>query len=129
MAQQPPKAFLGEDLTHAGAIERGALAGESGADLVGGQSVAAQLDHPAAHAVLGWRRPGRRAGLARRGEQLQLPGPVLAHQVHHRPPGVAEPPRGLGVGRPVDEERAQRLVAAVVHLLRRGEPLRTRSLR
>ena len=71
----------------------------------------------------------RRAGLAGRGEQLQLPGPVLADQVDHRPPGVAEPRARLGVGQPVDEVGAQRLVPPLVHLLRGGEPLRPGMLR
>src|SRR5674536_31112 len=69
-----------------------------------------------------------RAWLARWGEQFGPPGPVLADQVHHRPPGVAEPLAGRGVGQPFDEERPQRLVAAVVHLGGRGEPLPTRWL-
>ena len=72
--------------------------------------------------------PRRRAGLARRGEQRQLPGTVLAHQVHHRPPGVGEPLPGLRVGRAVEEVRTQRLVAAVVHLLWGGERLRASTL-
>lgn len=37
----------------------------------------AQFDYPAAGAILGQGHPGRRAGLAVRGEQLQLPGQVL----------------------------------------------------
>ena len=63
-----------------------------------------------------------RAGLAGRGKQLQPSAAPLADQVDHRPAGVAEPVGGLLVGQPVDEEGAQRLVAAVVDLRRRGEP-------
>src|SRR6266699_2715344 len=63
------------------------------------------------------------ATLAGWGKQLQLPGPPLTHEVDHRPAGVAEPVGCLLVGQPVHEERAQRLVAAVVDLCRRGEPL------
>ena len=121
MAQQPSEAFLGEDLADAGAIERGVFGGQPGGDLVGGQPFPAQLDHPAAHAFLGRRRPGHPARFTWRGEQIQRALAMVAHQVDHRPPGVAEPGPGLGVGQPVDEVGAQRLVAAVVHLLRRGE--------
>ena len=124
MAQQPPEAFFGEDLGHAGPVQRRALDTQRGGDLVGGQALSAQLDHPAPGPVFGRRYPGRRAGLARRREQFEAPGTVLADQVHHRPPGVAEPSPGLGVGQPVEVERPQRLVAALVHLLRRGEPPR-----
>src|SRR5664280_1096598 len=70
----------------------------------------------------------RGAGLARWGEQFGPPGPVLADQVHHRPPGVAEPFAGRGVGQALDVERTQRLVAAAVHLVGRGDPLPTRWL-
>jgi hypothetical protein len=80
------------------------------------------LDHPAAGTLFGGGGAGWWAGLAGRGEQLQPSGAVLADQVDHRPAGVAEPVGGLLVGQPVDEERAQRLVAAVVDLRRRGEP-------
>src|SRR5664280_569580 len=70
----------------------------------------------------------RRAGLSTYEISARLPGPVLADQVHHRPPGVAEPLAGRGVGQALDEERPQRLVAAMVHLVGRGEPLPTRWL-
>ncbi len=70
-----------------------------------------------------WRGPRPAAGRAcGAGKQLQLPGAVLADQIDHRPAGVAEPVGGLLVGQPVDEERAQRLVAAVVDLCGRAEP-------
>src|SRR5664280_1828489 len=36
-AQQPPESFLGEDLGHAGAVQRRSLAGQAGGDLIGGQ--------------------------------------------------------------------------------------------
>ena len=72
VAQQPPEAFLGEDLAHAGAIQRGVLGGQPRGDLVGGQPFSAQLDHPPAHAFLGRRRPGHPARFAGRGEQRQL---------------------------------------------------------
>jgi hypothetical protein len=127
-AQQPAESLSGEDLADAGAVQRPALGGQPGRDLVGGQALAAQLDHPAAGPVLGRRGTRWRAWLALGGEQLQLPGPVLAHQADHRPPGAAEPRRSLLVGQPVDEERPQRLVAAMVHLGRGCEPLRTLPL-
>ncbi len=128
VAQQPPEPFLGEDFPDAGAVERGGFGGQLRGDLVGRQALAAELDHPAADAVLGRGHPGRRSGFAGRGEQLKLPGPVVVHQVHHGPAGVAEALSGLGMGEPVDEERAQRLVTALVDLLRRGEELRPGAL-
>jgi hypothetical protein len=121
-AQQPAEPLLGEDLADAGAIQRGSLGGQPRRDLIGGQALAAQPDHPAADTLLGRRHTRRRAGLAGRGKQLQPPGAVLTHQVDHRPAGVAEAVGGLLVGQPVDEERAQRLVAAVVDLRGGGEP-------
>jgi hypothetical protein len=48
----------------------------------------------------------------------QIPGPVLADQVDHRPPGVAEPGARLRVRQPVHEVGAQRLIPPVVYLLR-----------
>jgi hypothetical protein len=121
-ADQPPESFLGQDLPDRRAVQGPALGGQPRRDLVGGQSLPAQLDHPAAGPVLRRRRAGRRAGLLRRGEQLQLAGPVLADQVDHRPAGVAEPLSGLFIGQPVREERAQRLVPALVHLAGGSEP-------
>ena len=41
--------------------------------------------------------------------------------------GLTEALFGLGVAEPVNEERAQRLVAPLVDLLRHGEPLRAVS--
>jgi len=128
VAQQPAEAFLGQDLRDAGAVERGGFSGQPCGDLVGRQALVKQLDHPAAGAVLGRGHPGWWAGFAGRGEQLQLPGSVVVHQVDHGPAGVAEAFGGLGVGQAVDEERAQRLVAALVELLRRGEGLRSGPL-
>src|SRR5664280_2289192 len=69
-----------------------------------------------------------RAGRTELFAPARKPGPVLADQIHHRPPGVAEPLAGRGVGQALDVERPQRLVAAVVHLGGRGEPLPTRWL-
>jgi hypothetical protein len=128
VAQQPPEPLLGPDLAHAGSVQRRALHGQPRGDLIGGQPLPPKLDHPAAGAILGWRHPGRWPRLARRGEQPQLPRPVLPHQVHHRPTGVAEPLRDLRIRQPLDMERAQCLVAAVVDLIGRGEPLRTLAL-
>ena len=122
--QQPPEPLLGEDLRDRGAVQRGVLGFQPPGDLIGGQPLPPQLDDPAAGPVLGRRGAGGRAGLAGRGEQLQLPGPVLADQVDHRPPGVAEPRARLRIRQPVHEVGAQRLVPPLVHLLRGGEPLR-----
>src|SRR5271165_7327547 len=69
-----------------------------------------------------------RAGKLELFEQLQLPGPVVADQVDHRPAGVAEPLPGLGIGQALGEVGAQRLVAALVHLRRHGERLRALPL-
>ncbi len=128
-ADQPAEPFLGEDLTDARAVERPALGGQPRGDLVGRQALPAQLDHPAPGAVLRRRGARRRAVPPRRREQVQLPCPVLAHQVDHRPPGVAEPGPGLLIGQPVDIPGPQRLIPALVHLLRRDERLRPRALR
>jgi len=125
-AQQPPEPFLREDLPDRGAVQRGALGGQPPGDLVCGVSLPPQLDHPAADPLFGRRGAGRRAGLLRRREQLQLPGPVLAHQVDHRPPGVPEPRPGLLIRQPVHVVGAQRLVPALADLPRGGEPLRLR---
>ncbi len=127
-ADQPAEPLLGEDLADAGAVQRRAPGGQPRGDLVGGQALPAQLDHLASRPVLGRGGAGRRAGLAGRGEQLQLPGPVLAHQVDHRPAGVAEPLPGLGVGQPLHEVSPQRLVPALVHLAGGGEPARLATL-
>ena len=128
-AYQPAEPLLGEDLADTGAVQRPALGGQPGGDLVGGQALPPQLDDPAAGPVLSRGRPGRRARLAGRGEQVQLPGAELAHQADHRPPGVAEPLPGLGVGQALGEPGAQRLVAAVIQLCRGGEPPRLPALR
>ncbi len=122
-AQQPPEPLLGQDLTDRRPVERGALGGQPPGDLIGRQALPAQLDDPAARAVLGGRHAGWRTGLLRRGEQLQRSRPVLTDQVDHRPPGVAEPGAGLLTGQVLGEEGAQRLVPLVVHLRRGGEPL------
>ena len=122
-AQQPAEPLFCEDLRDGGAVQRGALGGQPGGDLISGQALPAQPDHPPPDAVPGRGRAGRRAGSTRRGEQFQLPGPVLADQVDHRPPGIAEPLARLRIRQPVHEIRAQRLVPPLVHLLRRGEPL------
>ena len=123
-AQQPPEPLLGEDLRDRGAVQRGVLGLQPPGDLIGGQPLPPQLDDPAADPVFGRRGAGSRAGLAGRGEQRQVPGPVLADQVDHRPPGVAEPRARLRIRQPVHEVGAQRLVPPLVHLVRRGEPLR-----
>ena len=127
-AQQPAEPLLGEDLRDRGAIQRGALRRQPGGDLVAGQPLPAQPDHPAPGPLLGRGRPRRRAGLARRGEQLQLPRPPVADQVDHRPPGVAEPGPGLLIRQAPGEIGAQRLIPPLVHLLRGGKPLRPRML-
>ena len=122
-AQQPAEPLLGEDLRDGCAVQRGALPGQPGGDLVAGQPLPAQPDHPAADPLFGRGRPRRRPGLARRGEQLQLPRPPVADQVDHRPPGVAEPGRGLLIRQALGEVGAQRLIPSLVHLLRGGKPL------
>ena len=53
VGQQPPEPFLGQDLPDAGAVQRGALGGELGADLVERQALAPQRDDPATGAVGG----------------------------------------------------------------------------
>ena len=70
-AQQPAEPLLGEDLPDPGAVERGALGAQPGADLMHRQARPAQLDHPGAGSVLG--RGALRAGPAGRGEQLHGP--------------------------------------------------------
>ena len=128
-AHQPAEPLLGEDLPDAGAVQRPGPGGQPGGDLVGGQALPPQLDDPAAGPVLSRGRPGRRARLAGRGEQVQLPGAELAHQADHRPPGVAEPLPGLLVGQALGEPGAQRLIAAVIQLRWGSEPFRLPALR
>lgn len=123
-AQQPAEPLPGEDLRDRGAVQRGALRRRPGGDLVAGQPLPAQPDDPAADSLLGRGHPRRRAGLAGRREQLQPPGPVVADQVDHRPPGIAEPGPGLLIRQALGEIGAQRLIPPLVHLLRGGEPLR-----
>ena len=81
-AQQPAEAFLGAGSAPTPVRFSGVpSARQPGADLVDRQALAAQLDDPGAGAVLG--RGGLAAGLAGRGEQLQLPGPEVADQAGH----------------------------------------------
>ena len=105
-----------------GAVERGALGGQPRRDLVDRQALPAQPTTGGALSLAGADPrggPGRRGG----GEQLQLAGTVLTHQIDHRPPAVADPRPGLLVVEALDEERPQRLVAVVVDPRRRGEQL------
>jgi len=51
-SSSPAESFLAQDAADGGAAERGAFLAEPGADLVDRQALAAQLDHPAAGAVL-----------------------------------------------------------------------------
>jgi hypothetical protein len=62
-ADQPSESFPGQDLPDRRAVQRPALGCQPRRDLVGGQPLPAQLDHPAACPVLRRRRTGRRAGL------------------------------------------------------------------
>jgi hypothetical protein len=78
VTQQPPEAFLGQDLPDPGAVERRALRGQPPADLMDRQALAAQRDDPAAGGVL--LRGALAARSARLGEQLQLAGPEVADQ-------------------------------------------------
>ena len=104
MTQEAPESFLGKDFRDARAVQRGAFGGQAGGDLVGGQSLAAQGDHPGADAVLGRCGPGRGPGFAGRGEQVEFAGAVVADQSDHRGAGVPEPFGYLGVGGALDEE-------------------------
>jgi len=121
-AQQPPEALLGENLPDPGAVERGALGAQPGADLVHRQARPAQLEHPGAGAVLG--RGGLGAGPAGRGEQFQPPGPEVAQQAGHAGAGVAGPGAGLLDGQALGEVGAQRLVSPLVGVRRDSEVLR-----
>ena len=111
-AQQPAEALLGKDLPYPGAVERSALRAQPGTDLIDRQALAAQFGHPCAGAVLG--RGGLGAGLAGRGEQLQLPGPEITQQAGHCRSRVAG--AGLGDGQALGEVSAQRLIPALVRV-------------
>ena len=121
-AQQPAEALLGEDLPDPGAVERGPLGAQPGADLVHRQARPAQLEHPGAGAVLG--RGGLGAGPAGRGEQLQLPGAEVAQQAGHAGAGVAGPGAGLLDGQALGEVGAQRLIPPLVRVPGDSEVLR-----
>ena len=121
-AQQQAEALLGEDLPDPGAVERGPLGAQPGADLVHRQGRPAQFEHPGAGAVLG--RGGLGAGPAGRGEQLQLPGPEVAQQAGHAGAGVAGPGAGLLDGQALGEVAAQRLIPPLVRVPGDGGVLR-----
>jgi hypothetical protein len=120
-ADEPAEPFFLQDLADAGAVERGSLGGEAGADLVDRQALAAQLDDPRAGFVLAG--GALRAWLAGGREQVELAGAVVADQRGHRRAGVAEPGADLGQRALSGEVGAQRLVAAVVRLGGLGEVL------
>src|SRR6266540_3052634 len=102
------------------------LHGESGADLVHRQAVAAQLDDPGEGAV--FFRGVLAAGFARRSEQGKLPGAQVAGQRIQRGRGVAEPAGGLVQGGTLVQVGAQRFVAPLVGLGRVGEQLPSLAL-
>ena len=113
-AQQPPEAFLAQDVADGGAAQRGAFAGEPGADLVDRQALAAQLDDPGAGGVLF--RGALAAGDAGRGEHGELACPQVADQRRQRGAGVAGAVGGLLQRGALVQVGAQRLVTALVHL-------------
>jgi hypothetical protein len=123
-AVEPAEALLGEDRADAGPVQRDALGRQGGADLVHRLALAAQFDDAGAGGVLPGCVPW--AGLAGRDEQVKVAGAEAAVQAGHRPPGVAELLPGLGQGQPVNVVGAQRLIAALAHLLRGGEKLTAR---
>src|ERR1019366_4100200 len=125
--QQPAESFLGEDLADPGAVQAGPLQRQAGADLIDRQALPAQLDHPAAGAVL--YRGALAAGFPRLGEQDQLAGAEVADQGGQRGGGVAEPRGGLLQGGSLVQVGAHRLIAPLADVYRAGErlPARTRG--
>ena len=103
VAQQPPEAFLGQDLPDAGAVQRPALGRQPRADLVDRQALAAQLDDLAAGGVL--LRRALAAGPARLREQRELARPEVADQRRQRRRRVPEPGGGLGQRRALRARR------------------------
>jgi hypothetical protein len=126
-AQQPAESFPGEDLADPGAVQAGPFQRQAGADLIDRQALPAQLDHPAAGAVLC--RGALAAGFPRLGEQDQLAGAEVADQGGQRGGGVAEPPGGLLQGGSLVQVGAHRLIAPLADVYRAGErlPARTRG--
>ena len=121
VAQQPAEALLGQELSDPGAVQRCALCGEPGGDLVDRQAGPAQLDDAAAGGVLP--RRALAAGPARLGEQRQLPCPEVADQRRQRRARVPEPGGGLAQRRALEHVGADRLVPPLVHASRPGECL------
>ena len=95
-AQQPAEALLGQDLADPGAVQRGPLGGQPGADLIDRQALPAQLGHAPAGSVLP--RRAFATGPARLGEQDQLARAEVADQRGQRRAGVTEPRGGLVQG-------------------------------
>lgn len=124
-AHQPPEALLGEDLPDPGAVERGRLGAQPGADLMDRQALVAQLHHPGPGAVLG--RGALRAGPRGRGEHLHLARAEVAQQAGHARAGVADTGASLGDADPLHEVRPQPLLPALVELGGRGEELALRG--
>ena len=121
-AQQPAGAFLAQDAADGGAAQRGAFAGEPGADLVDRQALAAQLDDPGAGGI--FFRGALAAGRARRGEHGELACPQVTDQGRQRVPGVPGGFGGLGQRGALVQVGAQRLVASLVDLAGQQLPAR-----
>jgi hypothetical protein len=121
-AQQPPEAFLAQDVADGGAAQRGSFAGEPGTDLVDRQAVAAQLDGPGAGGVLS--RGALAARDAGRREYGEPARPQVAYQGRERVAGIPGGVGGLLQRGTLVQVGAQRLVAPLVHLAGQQLPAR-----
>ena len=113
-AQQPAEAFLAQDAADGGAAQRSPFPGQPGADLVGRQALAAQLDDPASGGVR--LRGALAAGRARRREHGEPARPQVPDQGRQRVPGVPGGVGGLLQGGALEQVGAQRLIPPLVHL-------------
>ena len=120
-AQQAAEALLGEDLPDAGAVERGSLGAQPGADLIDRQALAAQLESPAPGRGP-W--PGRSSARACRAGRT-APASRLGSRAAGWPwrSGCSRPGAGLGNGQVLGEVGAQRLIPPLVRVRGPGEVL------
>ena len=113
-AQQPPEAFLAQDVADGGAAQRSPFAGEPRGDLVDRQARPAQLDGPGPGGVLP--RGALAAGRARRREDGEPARPQAPDQRRERVAGVPGGVGGLLQRGALEQVGAQRLIPPLVHL-------------
>jgi hypothetical protein len=119
-APQARQALVGEDLGHPSAIERRALSGHRGGDLIDGVPSRAQLNDPGTCRLLG--RCHLRAGSGG-DEEVPPAGAEVPHGRVQRLGGEAVAGGGLGGWQALDQVGPERLVAPVGGLGGLGEEL------